>query len=77
MLEAAVYPGAESGREFVQAALRLAPGQALDPQALSRLCAARLEEFKLPSRYHQVESLPRSASGKCLKRHCPGWGIVS
>ena len=77
VLEAAVYPGAEHGREFVQAALQLAPGQALDPAALTRRCAARLEAFKLPSRYHQVESLPRSASGKCLKFHCPGWGVVS
>ena len=75
--EAAVYPGASDGREFVQAALKMAPGQPLDEAALTRHCAARLEEYKLPTSYHRVDALPRSASGKCLKFHCPGWGIVS
>ena len=78
VMEAAVYSGVgNNGLEFVQAALQFAPGHILDPESLTAICAEHLEGFKIPIRYHQVNTLPRSASGKCLKLHCPDWGTIS
>jgi long-chain acyl-CoA synthetase len=78
VVEVAVYPGVDgNGSEFVQAAMQLAPGEELDTEVLTAICAQYLEAFKLPRRYHRVEALPRSPSGKCLKFHCPDWGTAS
>lgn len=39
-----------------------------DPQELREWCAARLARFKVPKRIEMVRSLPRTASGKLLRR---------
>jgi fatty-acyl-CoA synthase len=46
----------------------LAPGQALDLPALAQYCRSRLAGFKIPKELFVVESLPRNATGKILKR---------
>lgn len=43
-------------------------GQALDEAGLIAHCKSRLSGFKVPKRVIVVESLPRNASGKILKR---------
>jgi O-succinylbenzoic acid--CoA ligase len=44
------------------------PGQPVEPVALERFCRGRLAGYKVPIRFHAVDELPRSASGK-LQRH--------
>lgn len=39
----------------------------LTAQALSEWCAERLAEFKLPTRIHVVDALPRTSSGKIIR----------
>jgi acyl-CoA synthetase (AMP-forming)/AMP-acid ligase II len=53
----------ESGRAFVV----LAPGHALDPDALRAFAAERLARFKLPREFVAVASLPRTDTGKVQK----------
>ncbi|MCE7987757.1 MAG: SDR family NAD(P)-dependent oxidoreductase [Caldilinea sp. CFX5] len=67
--EAAVYgvPEALLG-EQVQANVVLKPDAAVTPQALLAFCRERLAEFKLPSAVHLVDQLPKSRTGKILKR---------
>ncbi len=43
-------------------------GAALDLVALGEWCAHALARYKCPSRYEVVEALPRSATGKLLRR---------
>jgi long-chain acyl-CoA synthetase len=76
--ESAVYPGVNAiGDEFVQAALQLEEGYELNPDELTAICAEHLEPHKIPLRFHEVDELPRSPSGKCLKIHCPDWATAS
>ncbi len=67
--EVAVYgvPEALLG-EQVQANVVLKPDVAVTPQALLAFCRERLAEFKLPSALHLVADLPKSRTGKILKR---------
>jgi acyl transferase domain-containing protein/acyl-CoA synthetase (AMP-forming)/AMP-acid ligase II/acyl carrier protein len=67
--EVAVYgvPEALLG-EQVQANVVLRPDTAITPQALLAFCRERLAEFKLPSVVHLVNELPKSRTGKILKR---------
>jgi fatty-acyl-CoA synthase len=44
------------------------PGLALDPAELIAHCDAHLGRFKVPRAIYQLDSLPRTASGKVLKR---------
>jgi fatty-acyl-CoA synthase len=46
----------------------LHPGQTLSEAAVREHCRAHLAHFKVPDRVTFAESLPRSASGKVLKR---------
>jgi fatty-acyl-CoA synthase len=46
----------------------LHPGQSLSEAAVRDHCRAHLAGFKVPDRVTFAESLPRSASGKVLKR---------
>ena len=46
----------------------LHPGQSLSEEAVREHCRAHLASFKVPDRVTFVETLPRSASGKVLKR---------
>ena len=43
-------------------------GQSGDPRALQEHCRARLAAFKVPKRFELVEELPRTPSGKLLRR---------
>jgi fatty-acyl-CoA synthase len=47
--------------------LVLAPGRALDADALARFGRERLAAFKVPRRFVAVSALPRTASGKVQK----------
>ncbi|HUJ74150.1 MAG TPA: acid--CoA ligase, partial [bacterium] len=53
--------------EALHAALVLKPGHVLDPASLEAHCRAHLAGFKVPHRFSQHASLPRTASGKVQK----------
>jgi len=75
--DAAVYPGRAGDRgEFVQAAVVLSSADCT-VDALRRHCVNQLAEHKVPVAVHVVDSLPRTASGKCLKIRCPGFPALS
>ncbi|MBI3089154.1 MAG: long-chain-fatty-acid--CoA ligase [Candidatus Tectomicrobia bacterium] len=67
--EAAVIgmPDAERG-ELVKAVIVPKPGAVLSAAAVTAFCAERLAAYKLPRRIEFAEDLPRTASGKILKR---------
>jgi O-succinylbenzoic acid--CoA ligase len=44
------------------------PDEAFDPSALAAWCAERLASFKRPVAFVRVDRLPRTASGKLLRR---------
>ncbi len=54
--------------EQVQANIVLKPGHTVTSQALFAFCRERLAEFKLPSVINFVDQLPKSRTGKILKR---------
>ena len=67
--EAAVYgaPDAEKG-EQVRAAIVLRDGATTSPEALAQFCRDHLAAYKAPVRIDLVRELPKSATGKILKR---------
>jgi fatty-acyl-CoA synthase len=54
--------------EAVTAVVVPRDGHALDEAGLIAHCKARLSGFKVPKRVVVMETLPRNASGKILKR---------
>jgi O-succinylbenzoic acid--CoA ligase len=58
----------EEWGEAVVAAVVLRDGAALDPDALRAHCAERLAPFKVPKAFERRERLPRTDSGKLLRR---------
>ncbi len=50
----------------------LRPGSTLDEAAIREHCRSRLASFKVPDRVHFRPDMPRSASGKVLKRELRG-----
>jgi O-succinylbenzoic acid--CoA ligase len=54
--------------EAVIAAVVLRDGEAVDPAALTAHCAERLAPFKIPKAFEMRAELPRTASGKLLRR---------
>jgi acyl-CoA synthetase (AMP-forming)/AMP-acid ligase II len=44
------------------------PGTEVDLVALLAYCREQLADYKVPKAVHVVEELPRTASGKVLKR---------
>jgi acyl-CoA synthetase (AMP-forming)/AMP-acid ligase II len=52
----------------IAAAVVSAPGRALDEGELVGWCRDRLAHFKVPERWWFVESLPRNAAGKLVRR---------
>lgn len=60
-------PSSEWGQE-VAAAVELRPGRAITLEELRAHAGATLSGFKLPRHLITVEALPRSASGKLLRR---------
>ena len=67
--DAAVFgvPDDEWG-ERVHAVVELRPGHSLDSEDLDTFVAHRLAGYKRPRSWAQVQSLPRSETGKLLKR---------
>ena len=67
--DAAVNPRVDpEWGEAVVASVVLRDGAHVEPQALRSFCAARLAAFKVPKAITVVERLPRTASGKLLRR---------
>lgn len=54
--------------QAVLAAVRLRPGMEVSEEALRAFCRERLAGYKVPARILVVESLPRTASGKLMRR---------
>ncbi len=54
--------------EAVTAVIVTRPGQTVSEDDIIAHCRARLSAFKAPKKVIQVESMPRNASGKILKR---------
>ena len=69
VIDAAVYgrPDRDWG-EAVVAAVVARDGVRVDPVHLAAHCAERLARFKVPKAFEFVEDLPRTASGKLLRR---------
>jgi long-chain acyl-CoA synthetase len=67
--EVAVYgaPDALKG-EQVRAAIVLKAGERATAEALAQFCRDRLAAYKIPARVDLVDALPKSATGKILKR---------
>ena len=60
-------PDAEYG-ESVAAAVVLAEGEELDPDAMVEFCASRVARSKAPTVWRQFATLPRNVNGKVLRR---------
>jgi O-succinylbenzoic acid--CoA ligase len=58
--------------EAVVATVVLRAGLSVDAEELQALCGARLAGYKVPKAVEFAESLPRSASGKLLRRRLTG-----
>ena len=54
--------------ESVCAAITLHPGVAFDPEDLKEWCRKRMAVYKRPREYVILDALPRTATGKVLKR---------
>jgi O-succinylbenzoic acid--CoA ligase len=69
VLEAGVYgiPDSEFGARPA-ADLVLREGAVFDSDALSAFCAHRMARYKCPVEFKRVEELPRTATGKLLRR---------
>ena len=46
----------------------LAPGAALDADALAQRCRDRLAPYAVPARFVEIDELPRNDVGKVLRR---------
>lgn len=69
VLEAAVYGSPDPvWGEAVAAAVVARPGMALTEEELVTFCRSRLAAFKLPRRVRILDELPKTGSGKILKR---------
>ncbi|MBD0862927.1 AMP-binding protein [Gordonia sp. zg691] len=67
--EAAVVARADQRWGEVPVAFVVAePGHEIDTEKVLELCRARLAGFKVPKEVHLVDELPRTPSGKILKR---------
>jgi O-succinylbenzoic acid--CoA ligase len=63
-------PDPEWGEALV-AAVVPRDGSHADPEALRAFCAERLARFKVPKAFELVDGLPRTESGKLLRRQLP------
>ncbi|MET9991941.1 AMP-binding protein [Streptomyces mutabilis] len=54
--------------ETVKAYISLRPGAGTDPEALAAYCAERLAAYKYPRQVEILPDLPKTASGKILRR---------
>jgi len=58
--------------ETVKAFVSLRPGERLEPAALVEFCRERLAAYKYPREVEIVDELPKSVSGKILRRELRG-----
>jgi O-succinylbenzoic acid--CoA ligase len=65
---AAVGRADEEWQEAVAAVVVLREGAAVDSEDLRRHCAESLASYKVPKRFEFVSELPRTASGKLMRR---------
>jgi long-chain acyl-CoA synthetase len=73
VLEAAVIGVPhESHGEEVKAVIALKPGKETTPEAIIAYCKERLAAYKYPRIVEFRESLPKTATGKILKRELRG-----
>lgn len=54
--------------EFVKAAIVLRPGATLEAEEVIRFCQTKMAKYKVPKQILFVSELPKSATGKILKR---------
>ena len=54
--------------EAIHAFVTVTAGAQIETRSLVEFASTRLAAFKLPARYHIVESIPRNPSGKILRR---------
>ncbi len=59
-------------REAVKAFVVLKPGETIETSAITEYCHANLAAYKVPKLVEFVESLPKSATGKILRRELTG-----
>jgi crotonobetaine/carnitine-CoA ligase len=57
----------ELGEDDIVAFVAPVPSAALDPEALRAFVGERLADFKVPSRIHLVDALPRTATERVAK----------
>ncbi len=57
--------------ERVVAVVELAPGAALDEDAVHAHCLANLAKYKVPERFVVVDAFPRNAMGKIVRKELP------
>lgn len=65
-------PDAVMGEEILAFVL-LRDGGNMDPVELKTFCADKLARYKIPKYIRFVESLPKTTSGKLLRRELKGW----
>ena len=74
--DAAVFgvPSDEWG-EAVHAVLQIAPGAEVSDADLTAFCRERMASYRVPRSFSRMEEIPRTASGKTLKRElrAPYW----
>jgi len=77
LAEAAVIPAAsEVGEDEVMAVVAPRPGQKVDPEKLIDYCLDNMPRFWIPRYIRQVESLPRTPTGRIEKFKLRGDGIT-
>jgi long-chain acyl-CoA synthetase len=54
--------------EFVKAAIVLQPGATLQPEEIIEFCRTKMAKYKVPKQIQFVTELPKSPTGKILKR---------
>jgi len=70
VLEAAVIGQAHPRwGEVPRAFVVFRPGLEVKADELREFCQARLAKFKVPARFEVIDELPRTPSGKVLKRN--------
>jgi fatty-acyl-CoA synthase len=65
---AAIGRADDEWQEAVAAVVVLREGAGVDADGLRRHCAAELADYKVPKRFEFVSELPRTQSGKLLRR---------
>jgi acyl-coenzyme A synthetase/AMP-(fatty) acid ligase len=71
--DAVVYSGIlDDSSDIIQAAICVNEHE-LEAKTIRKYCYKHLNSYKVPRKYHFVSEIPRSPSGKCLKRYLPGF----